>query len=513
MMFLKRCRTALCALWIGCMSLGLIATGCAGSVDDPPADAGDEDDTGGESDAGSDADGDEDEIASIEISPESTEVVLGELITFEAEAFDESDEPIEGPELNWTSGDESIASITSESGTQAEVVGESVGTTTIDVIAADDATVSASAQLEVVEEEAPVDRIEIEPEDPSVEVGQTVELEATAFDEDDNELTGRDRQWLTDDGSIATVDDSGVVSGVAEGTATISIEIGEASASVDVSVVPENTAPEADAGQDQTVQVGDEVSLDATASSDAEDAFDDLVFGWDFVADPSGGDDAITDADSAEATFEPSEVGVYEAQVTVTDTAGAEGTDRVEITVEEVPEEDCLIISEYVEGSSNNKAVELYNCGSPDITLDDYALCLESNDADVTSGDGCTQHQPLSGTLANDDTLVLCNGQFTDPNSACDQNSNVTFFNGDDRLFIYEDDNDNGSYDHGTDTVVDAFGDLGDEPDSTIWGGVTYDRCDFTPHDGAGGFDASALYSEEPEDTFDGLGQAPNEGC
>ena len=37
-----------------------------------------------------------------------------------------------------------------------------------------------------------------------------------------------------------------------------------------------------------------------------------------------------------------------------------------------------LIISEYVEGSSNNKAIELYNTSSSDITLDGYTLGLYS---------------------------------------------------------------------------------------------------------------------------------------
>jgi len=38
-----------------------------------------------------------------------------------------------------------------------------------------------------------------------------------------------------------------------------------------------------------------------------------------------------------------------------------------------------LIISEYVEGSSNNKAVELYNTSGAELSLDGYTISLYSN--------------------------------------------------------------------------------------------------------------------------------------
>ncbi|MGO3300961.1 MAG: lamin tail domain-containing protein, partial [Pseudoalteromonas sp.] len=38
-----------------------------------------------------------------------------------------------------------------------------------------------------------------------------------------------------------------------------------------------------------------------------------------------------------------------------------------------------LIISEYVEGSSNNKAIELYNTSDGELSLDGYNLSLYSN--------------------------------------------------------------------------------------------------------------------------------------
>ena len=60
-----------------------------------------------------------------------------------------------------------------------------------------------------------------------------------------------------------------------------------------------------------------------------------------------------------------------------------------------------LIISEYIEGSSYNKAIELYN-GTADVDLSLYSLERHSNGAD-TAGSKTT----LSGTLETGDTYVL----------------------------------------------------------------------------------------------------------
>src|SRR5690606_15961256 len=61
-----------------------------------------------------------------------------------------------------------------------------------------------------------------------------------------------------------------------------------------------------------------------------------------------------------------------------------------------------LIISEYVEGSSNNKAIELYNGTGGTIDLSNYSLRKQSNGAGTYGGD-----YPLSGMLSNGDTYVI----------------------------------------------------------------------------------------------------------
>ena len=60
-----------------------------------------------------------------------------------------------------------------------------------------------------------------------------------------------------------------------------------------------------------------------------------------------------------------------------------------------------LFISEYIEGNSNNKAIEIYNGTDISVNLSDYRLELYSNGASVPSAT-----IDLSGTLATGDVFV-----------------------------------------------------------------------------------------------------------
>ncbi|MDY0217836.1 MAG: lamin tail domain-containing protein [Candidatus Cloacimonas acidaminovorans] len=97
-----------------------------------------------------------------------------------------------------------------------------------------------------------------------------------------------------------------------------------------------------------------------------------------------------------------------------------------------------LIISEYVEGSGYNKAIELYNGTGSSIDLSNYSLKKQTNGAG-DFGDELT----LSGTLANNDTYVIVSNAGT-PNLASNTyvdlatNSQALTFNGNDAVALYK---------------------------------------------------------------------------
>lgn len=129
--------------------------------------------------------------------------------------------------------------------------------------------------------------------------------------------------------------------------------------------------------------------------------------------------------------------------------------------------QDCseLFISEYVEGTGNNKGLEFYNPTADSLDLSVYTIQRWSN------GEGeMTDETQLFGTLAPYGTWVLINGQTegSDTSPACDpelqgyadQLDNAypapTYMNGDDALVLLK----NGA------TVVDMFGRPGEDPGS-----------------------------------------------
>ena len=75
----------------------------------------------------------------------------------------------------------------------------------------------------------------------NVAVGTTAQLSAVAFDNTGAQLVGVTFQWISSDNAIATVSSTGLVTGVALGTARISAMSGTVSGFTDVTIGPTMT--------------------------------------------------------------------------------------------------------------------------------------------------------------------------------------------------------------------------------------------------------------------------------
>jgi len=95
--------------------------------------------------------------------------------------------------------------------------------------------------------------------------------------------------------------------------------------------VVDNGDPTADAGEDRTVKVDEEITFDA---SDSSDNLEITSYEWDF-------DDGST-ANGETVTHKFDEKGTYEVTLTVTDEAGNEDTDTVTVTVEKKDDNDGI---------------------------------------------------------------------------------------------------------------------------------------------------------------------------
>lgn len=108
-----------------------------------------------------------------------------------------------------------------------------------------------------------------------------------------------------------------------------------------------------------------------------------------------------------------------------------------------------LIISEYVEGSSSNKYIEIANYTGSTVSLSNYRLRLFSNGSATATTDVL-----LSGTLNNQATIVYKNSAATIYAGTTTSNGAVNF-NGDDAVGLFK--ISSGSY-------VDIFGRIGEDP-------------------------------------------------
>ena len=157
-----------------------------------------------------------------------------------------------------------------------------------------------------------------------------------------------------------------------------------------------------------------------------------------------------------------------------------------------------LIISEYVEGSSQNKAVEIYNGTESAVDLSQYSIELYPNGK--TAPNNTMQ---LQGELAPGATYVIAHAQADASVKGKSQvEGNITNFNGDDILVLKK-----------GDAVVDSIGQIGSTDkwgtDVTLVRKPSVTAGDTNPKDA---FDVAVEWAQKPKDTFDGLGSHTMDG-
>ena len=190
-----------------------------------------------------------------------------------------------------------------------------------------------------------------------------------------------------------------------------------------------------------------------------------------------------------------------------------------------------LFFSEYVEGSGNNNAVEIYNPTNATIDLSGYVVKRYSNGSGTE-----TESLTLSGSLLSGDVVVVMNGQtdslWVDPPGYWSEPTDLifrsygdifdvaypapTYFNGDDAITL----------ETTTGEIVDIFGKVGEDPGaawtddatagytdanggtwwskrqtlirkSSVESGVTMNPTEFNP---------TLEWDSLPDDTWDSLG-------
>jgi hypothetical protein len=161
-----------------------------------------------------------------------------------------------------------------------------------------------------------------------------------------------------------------------------------------------------------------------------------------------------------------------------------------------------LIISEYVEGSSYNKALELFNTGLDiDFASSNYVLELYTNGSPTVS-----RTIPLAGSVSAGGTFVVADSRAADELALlANQTTGSLSFNGDDSLVLKQDG-----------MIIDSLGQVGTDPGAG-WGSDSSSTANNTLRRMAGivsgdidifdAFDPALQWTGFGVDDFSGIGR------
>ena len=212
------------------------------------------------------------------------------------------------------------------SGAELSVTGVAQGAAAVTVTATDPRGLSAAQSFAVEVAAAAPAMVTVTPDAATLTaIDQTISLSAEVRDQLGRPITDAIVVWSSADTAVATVDTSGLVTAVADGSATVTALSGEVSGSASV-VVSQTAATVEITPATHTLAAGDTVRLVATASDDNGHIVTDAAFSW-------------TSSDTAVASVDDTGLvqGVAEGMAVITAAgsdgaaAGVEGT--AEITV------------------------------------------------------------------------------------------------------------------------------------------------------------------------------------
>ena len=163
----------------------------------------------------------------VAVTPDTVALTaLGQTAQLAAEVHDQIGRVMEGFPMSWSSADTLVAKVDS-AGLVTAIGG---GATTV---AATAGAISGTAVVTVMQSAGSV---VVSPAGDTVAPGDTLRLAAEAFDENGHRVDGAEFTWSSSDVSVATVDGTGLVAGVAEGRATITAAAGDASGASEITV-------------------------------------------------------------------------------------------------------------------------------------------------------------------------------------------------------------------------------------------------------------------------------------
>ncbi|HEX9565569.1 MAG TPA: Ig-like domain-containing protein, partial [Gemmatimonadaceae bacterium] len=210
-------------------------------------------------------------VGRIEINPAVLQLVVGGTTSLIARVFDADDALLPGAKVHWSSQNLGVVTV-NQAGVATAV---SPGTAQIAASSG-----GQSQTIAVTVDERPISLIRMVPAAASVTAGETVTLRAEPLDGTGALLPGRVLIWSTDAPLIATVDTTGIVTGVSVGMATISASSEGKVGNAVVTVLPPPVASIDVTPDGGTITAGSTLLLTATPRDAAGNALIERPLTW-----------------------------------------------------------------------------------------------------------------------------------------------------------------------------------------------------------------------------------------
>ena len=156
-----------------------------------------------------------------------TFVSLTQASTLTAIVRDQSGSPIAGAPVTWASSDQAVATVSSAGLVTAVANGTAVITATSGSASG---TASVTVNQVAISASLSIESVTL------ASVGDTATLAATVVDGLDQALSSPTLVWTSSDTAVAAIDSTGLITSVANGTATVTATSGAASATASVTV-------------------------------------------------------------------------------------------------------------------------------------------------------------------------------------------------------------------------------------------------------------------------------------
>ncbi len=174
------------------------------------------------------------QVLSIDVTPASQTLSVGATVQLSAVPKDASGNALSGRAVTWATSSVQTASVSAT----GLVTGVAPGSAS--VTATSEGKSGSSAITVIV---PPVATVEVSPPTATVQTGATLQLSAVMKDASGNVLTGRTVTWSTSSSQTATINASGLVSGVVAGSVTITATSEGKSGSSAITVTGPQPAP------------------------------------------------------------------------------------------------------------------------------------------------------------------------------------------------------------------------------------------------------------------------------